>query len=83
MSYIAKLIEQECPDCQAQRVATILMRNGVTNPIKEHHFDIFIYFKDRLEYYKKLKKPLKYAVQDTLVHFDISRFKLYRIRKEF
>lgn len=83
MSYIARLIEQECPECQAQRVATILMRNGVTNFTKEHHYDIFLYFQSRLEFYREDFRPMRMAAKDTMQKFKISRFKLFRIRKEF
>jgi hypothetical protein len=83
MSYIAKLIEQECPECQGQRVATILMRNGITNFIKEHHFEVFTYFQSRLDFYKEEYSPLRMASKDTMKKFKISRYKLFRIRKEF
>jgi hypothetical protein len=83
MSYIAEVINRECPECQGDRVATILARNGVTNYILDYHYEIFQYFKDRLEHHSNTIKPLRNATYDTLVKYDISRFQLIRIRKQF
>jgi hypothetical protein len=83
MSYVAKIIEQECPECNAEKVASILIRNGITNYIKEYHYEIFNYFQTRLEFYKEDYRPLRMAAKDTMQKFKISRFKLFRIRKEF
>ena len=83
MSYVAEIIARECPECQAERVATILIRNGITNPTVEYHYEIFTYFKRKLEQYANCKKPIREATLDTLDYFNISRFLLLRIRKQF
>lgn len=83
MSYIAELIKNECPECQPERVAVILARNGVTHPTKEYHYDIYKYFVSRLTIHEKEKTPLTKASIDTMDKFNISRFTLLRIRNEF
>lgn len=83
MSYIVELIKRECPECQAERVAGILARNGVTNYVLDYHFEIFTYFKQRLETHSTTLRPLRNATYDTLVKYNISRFQLIRIRKQF
>jgi hypothetical protein len=83
MSYIAELINRDCPECQGEKVAVILAKNGIVNYTLDYHFEIFQYFKQRLEHHSQTLKPLRNATYDTLVKYDISRYSLIRIRKQF
>jgi len=83
MSYVIEVIKRECPDCQAEKVAGILARNGITNYILDYHYEIYQYFLSRLAHHAKTAKPLRNATYDTLVYYNISRFQLIRIRKQF
>ena len=49
----------------------------------KHHFEVFTYFQSRLDFYKEEYSPLRMASKDTMKKFKISRYKLFRIRKEF
>lgn len=83
MSYIAQLIKNECPECQPERVSVILAKNGISNPTKEYHYDIYTYYIERLDFHKEESQPYVQAKRDARKKYKISRWTIDRIVQEF
>ena len=83
MSYIAELINKECPECQGEKIAIILIRNGIVDSSIDYNYEIFKYYELRVVFHAQENFPIKHAIDDVKKKFRVNRFQLHRIRKRY